>query len=93
MCIGGAWWLDVVLRERGLIQIEASNRLTSEFDLLGQKLLVVKDLLHDFVAQIHLRFHPLLMGTHRIDPGEQQIKVQVDLFPTLIFLGETLLHP
>ena len=93
MCIGGTWWLDFGLRGRGLIQGDASDSLPSEFDLLGQNLLVVKDLLHDFVAQIHLRFHPLLIGTHRIDPGEQQIKVQVDLFPTLVVLGETLLHP
>ena len=67
-----------------MIQREASDNIPCDLDLLGQCLLIPEHLLHHFIPQIHLGFQALLIDSHRIHPGEEQVKILIDLIPALI---------
>ena len=69
MAQGVAGWIIVLMRGWA-IQSKPRHRLTCNLDLLCQQLLILQNLLHNLVTQIHLRFQTVLIGINDLHTRE-----------------------
>ena len=74
------------------MQDESRNSIPSDLNLLSKCLLVLQDLLHDLIPQVHLRLQTHLIDHKRLYPSEKQIEILVYLSPVLVVLLETGIH-
>ena len=74
------------------MQGESRNSIPGDLNLLSKCLLVLQDLLHDLIPQVHLRLQTHLIDHKRLYPSEKQIEILIYLSPVLVVLLETGVH-
>ena len=85
-------WRFLCLRSRGALQGESRNSFPGDLNLLSKCLLVLQDLLHHLIPQVHLRLQTHLIDPKRLYPSEKQIEILVYLSLVLVVLLETGVH-